>query len=71
MAEEIDIAAMNLARQIRTEEERDTLLQLLVWRFGPLSTDARDRIQAADRRLLTRWFERLGRAESIDDVLAQ
>jgi hypothetical protein len=71
VAEEIDLDVMALARRIRREENRDTLVQLLILRFGSLSREQRRRIEEADDQLLARWFEQLQSATSIDDVLAE
>ena len=70
MAEQIDFDVMELARRIRKEEKRDTLVQLLALRFGWLSDEARGRIAGADERQLALWFVQLRTAESIDDVFA-
>jgi Putative transposase, YhgA-like len=53
----------------RREELRQTLLKLLAARFGVLPADTVDRVNAAEKAQLDRWFDRALTAISLDDAL--
>jgi hypothetical protein len=71
--EEIVSAAEKLVERERIEgrreELRQTLLKLLAARFGVLPADTVDRVNAAEKAQLDRWFERALTAISLDDAL--
>jgi predicted transposase/invertase (TIGR01784 family) len=54
----------------KAEGKADTLMRLLVRRFGPLPEAARRRIEAADIATLDRWLDRVIDAPDLDGVLA-
>jgi hypothetical protein len=54
----------------RTEGGATMLLRQLELKFGPLPTEFRARIEAADAERLLRWGERVLTAERLDDVFS-
>ena len=62
-----------LAEKLReegvSEGQRKMLLKLLGLRFGPLPEEAEARVRAASTEELSRWAERVLRAESLEEVL--
>ena len=64
---------MTLANKWRAEarvEERQAMLQKQLEKFfGPLSADARQRIDAASPKQLESWALAVRDADSVDDVL--
>jgi len=69
MADETHLAVMELARQARLEERRETLSGLLRLRFGRLPPEPLDRLAKADLHEVDRWFRRLVTASSWQEVL--
>jgi hypothetical protein len=68
-AEEVYMSTADTLRaEGRAEEAARLLLQLLTRRFGPVPDGARERIDAASKEQLERWFERVLDAESLDEV---
>ena len=57
-------------RQGLQQGEAVLFLRLAERRFGPLSADARDRIESADAETLLRWGENLLTAGSLDEVFS-
>ena len=70
MAETISRRAIDLCEAVRLQERRETLCWLLGLRFGPLPTEARDRIEAAGRPEVDAWFARLDSSGGWEDVLS-
>lgn len=64
---------MTTAEQLRTEgrvEGRaEVLIELLGLKFGPLSPDVLDAVNAASADQVTTWTRRLLTADTLDDVL--
>lgn len=55
----------------RHEGEANLLARQLHKRFGPLSAEARARLDTADSALLALWAERVLDAASLDEVFAE
>jgi hypothetical protein len=55
----------------RREGETRILLGLLERRFGPLTAEARERVEGADADTLLRWGERLLTARRLEEVLQE
>lgn len=54
----------------RAEGERAFLQKVLTLKFGPLSDEARERLQGANEADLTLWLERALSATTLDDVFS-
>ncbi len=52
----------------RREGEAQVLLQLLETKFGALTAEQRQRVEAADAETLLEWSRRVLTAQSLDDV---
>ena len=65
-----DLLKEALRYQERLDGHRDRLRQMLIKRFGPLSSRLDKRIERAEMEDLDRWFDRLFEAKTVREIFA-
>jgi hypothetical protein len=65
-----DLLKDALRYEERLDGHRDRLRQMLIKRFGPLSSRLDKRIERAGMEDLDRWFDRLFEAKTIREIFA-
>lgn len=67
------ILFMTIAEQLRQQGEQQgevkLFLELLEYRFGPISPDYKDRIRKADPNILLQWGKKIFEAKTLKDIL--
>ena len=65
-----DLLKDALRQEAMLDVHRDRLRQMLIKRFGPLSSRLDKRIECAQMEDLDRWFDRLFDAKTVREIFA-